>query len=1776
MKSILLFCCGIIFACGINPVHAQNNSKKNNTFSGTQKIALDSNINNLISATKLQKGLLVYLQYRSTFHFPNSGTLQMEQIIAPGIAIVYIDPSITIRDMEDASITAWGEINPKDKLNKLLLSEKLISEAEELILISIRKNFHKNELMNELQRFKAHLSIQQNWKDQGIWEIKIPGNQIIDLAKSSFTIYIQPVIHPQTLNNQAIGFTNTEIAHQPIALGGYNLKGEQVTIGVGDNGDPSHIDFIDRLKSFNPIPQAEHGNHTTGTVGGNGIIDERYKGFAPKSNLIADYFSQILSHAPTYRHDFGMVITSNSYGMILGDCSYSGTYDLYSQYMDQQAFDVSDLLSVFAAANDGYSTCTPFPLGYATVTGSYSTAKNVLTVANIGKTRDIINQGSSKGPVKDGRLKPEITAVGTYLVSTLNDNTYGPNSGTSMATPNVAGAAGLLYQRFRELNANQNPDNALIKNALMNGADDIDNAGPDFKYGFGLMNIGHSLRILDSNRYFSNQINTNQTQLVTINIPAQTAKAKIMLNWNDPAASPLASQALVNDLDLSVTDPNNQTHLPLTLDPSPGQVMQPAIAGPDHINNAEQITLSNPPPGNYTVRIKGFNIPLTNQKYFVTYDFDPMGIKMQYPFGGERLAAGDSIYIYWEADNQLTNFQLSYSVDNGANWVSLDNNIPATKRAVVWYVPENISSGKCLVRVQRGSETTISKNFTIMRRPVATLIPEASQCPGSIQFYWNSIPGADNYRIFKKQGEDMQEIANTLDTFYTVTGLSQDNIYWVSVAPSINGAIGMRAIAINRLPNSGNCQEVAQHGDLGIVKILSPQSGRMNTSTQLNTTTPFNIVIRNLDNQVAGHYKISYQINNGVWQSQTFTDLINPAANKTLSLSSLDLSAIGSYVIKIAVANLAIPDPVTANDTTEITVRQIANDAIDLLTAFNADFENFPDLEVMGKSIMGIGNSDHWDYETNKPIGRIKDFVNSSVTISGNKSISLDNSVNVGDDDTKSSFNLFSGTFNLSNYQNGNTEIRCSFDYLLHGVPKFDSGNQVWVRGNDLSPWIPLLTYQIDPNNLGLVYSSGSLSLNDILAAYNQSFSSSAQVRFGQKDTGKIGSDYFGNGFTMDNFSIYSVTNDIELIAIDSLAPFNCNLGNAVPLSVRVRNGVNNPVTDISITYQLDNQAPITELIGSINAKDTIIYIFNTPMDLSTQGFHNLSVWVSATNDSYSLNDSILNFEIRNQPIVDSFPYLQNFENSDGSFYTTGNQSSWDYGNINSAKINHAASGQKAWKTNLIGHYNDQEVSFLYSPCFDISQLQKPMLSFSMASDIEEAGTDLYDHAYMEYSIDGTNWVKIESSPESYNLYDNQTEQVWAKPDQTFWQVVTVPLPITQGTIAFRFVLRSDQAANFEGVAIDDIYVYDLQNAIFTGDSLLNQTPITLNIQDQKDFIEQNQIAVSLHNKNETMNGVKVQSYHHDDFINQDSTQYFLPRNFTIKTTSDLTDSITVRFFVPDEAMKRIREDNLCYSCSKPMEVYQLGISKYQDANPYKENNSLMDNDPKGYSFIPKGNFSWVPYDKGYFVEVKVKSFSEFWFNDGGPEVNQPLNINLFNFNAQHLGNRYAQLNWKSLSDENTVNYEVQRANDESMDFQTIATINSMHDNNHTYQYIDTPQLERAKVFYRILYKNENGNTYLSVIRMLDWTKVSGIMNVYPNPVSNGILFVDWFKGNNDPLHWVIFSVTGQKTLSGKIEGNNYNGKYLLDLSKYTLSPGIYALKINSGREHWEFKIVVL
>ena len=1537
----------------------------------------------------------------------------------------------------------------------------------------------------------------------GSYKVIIEASKVRSMAGWYGLQNLSPVTTMVPLDLQSKPAVKGNVATSLQIYGGYALTGDGVCVGVGDDASGIyHADIKDRITNFNPAPIAHHGEHVNGIVGGAANIDPLAIGMAPHVTLVDHLYDLILPATGAMLHDYNMTVTNNSYGVILGDCSYSGTYDAYAHFLDTLAVQYPQVLHVFASGNDGYLTCGPYLQGFGTVGGGYQPAKNCLVV---GSMTDFLGEAGdeSRGPVKDGRLKPEIIAVGLGAYSTIGVDDYEWAAGTSMASPQVAGAAALLTQRYKQLNGGVGPQSDLLKTFLMNGALDVGNPGPDFSYGFGSLDVARSLKIIDNNNYYIGSINYGETKANTIAIPANTAQVKIMLYWNDVPASASSAFQLVNDLDLSVVDLAGGSHLPLILDTIPANVNNVATEHADHLNNVEQVVINNPAAGSYTIKVNGYNIPYGPQRFVVAYDVIPAGIQLTYPIGGEQLENIDSIRIFWDAISNGNPFKVEFSGDGGITWVTLADSV-APNAHYLPFIAAGYNSGSCKIRVSRygTGESVVSGNFAVCNIPVASL--DSSQCPGYIKIHWNKIPNATNYQLLSKQGFYMQIVGSTTDTNYTFVGMPLNAPSYVAVQPVLNGNAGYRSVALKVTANSGNCSGSISAGDLMVEAPLGPQSGRVHTVTQLGTNDTIKLKVRDLYATSCNSYSIVYSVNGGVWQYFSAGPVIPADNSVVVAIPGNDFSAVGTYNITAVIHNQIIADPQSGNDTIRFTVTQLPNDS--LVLPFFDGFDSVPVFGVSHDSV-GVTPNGHWDFSTNDSAGRVRSFVFDNVVISGARSISLDENQRV----TNGSNNVFTGTFNLSGFDTGVNELRLDFDYVLAGTPKTSVGNTVWTRANDTLSWSALFNYNLNAYP-GYLNHARSLSLTDAARAGGHNFSSSYQVSFGQNDTSLIAAANYGNGLTLDNVKIYSVANDAQLVQVVAPLPTNCGLAGPQPLTVQVHNGVNYTLYNVQMFYSMDSGTVYTGVIDSITAKATINYTFSQQLTISTGATHFLNVWLAEAGDTYTANDSILNYKFRNNLIVTTYPYLENFESGNGGYYTEGLNDSWQYGTPASSKINKAASGTKAWKTNLTGNYNNLETSYLYSPCFDISTLTNPMLSFSAALDVENCGATLCDRAYIEYTFNGQTWTKLGAAGQGTNWYDS-TFDAWNTEGFTRWHVasIPIPLPIGENVISFRFVLNSDPGATFEGFGVDDVHIFDRAYGIFP---VTGVTTVTQNLSSNNwvNYIDSSNLLASINAENQSIAGAEVTLFEHDTLYNPGNTQYTFPRSFTVKSASSPGDSVGLGLYLLESDVVKVANDYTCPSCNKIVDAYSLGITQYDDVtNSVTENGTLNDDTAGVYTYYNYKLIQWIPYDQGYYAQLTVKPFSEFWFNDGGPTGNLPAGVDYLSFNASRTGNNVST-KWVSLIDTAVSTYYLERSTNDTS-FPTIFTTPALHLDTGTYTKIDSNIFPNAPVMYYRLKWTMKGrdNLYYSPVRRVDNTDSAGINYLFNAlAVTRNTVLVTW------------------------------------------------------------------
>ncbi len=690
------------------------------------------------------------------------------------------------------------------------------------------------------------------------------------LANYPFVMQVQEMEDPGTPENWTARTSHRINYLQSEIPGTTNYDGTGVTLSLGDDGAIGpHIDYAGRLdQSSAGASSGDHGDHVAGTIFGAGNIDPKGRGMAPGLDMVYYSYPGNLSNADSDYNTNGVVITSSSYS---NGCNAG--YTNFTRQMDDDYDQNPNLLHVFSAGNSGTSNCGyGAGAGWGNVTGGHKIAKNVIAVANLTRL-DALAGSSSRGPASDGRIKPDVGAVGTSVYSTTDVNSYTLKTGTSMSCPGTSGTISVLYQAYKETHAGTTPNSALIKAILMNSAEDLGNPGPDFRFGYGRINARKALEAIENDQFFSGSLNSTGTAQHTITVPNNVSEVKVMLYWGDVTASTIAARALVNDLDMSVVS-GGTTFLPWVLNPTPtvAALNSNAVRARDSLNNAEQVTISNPAAGDVTVNLSAFNIPQGSQSYYLVYTFVEDTLTITHPVGGEKFVPGTTEIIRWDAPTGTGNVSIEYSIDNGATWQNVASNVAVADKYYNWTVPNTIT-GVAKVRVIGTNTTASPGNFTIIGVPQN--LTYVSACPDSLSMTWDLVPQAVGYVVYRLGNKYMDSIGYTVSNVFKAPGIPLvGDEYFAVAAVSNNVGIGLRSNSLVRPPGLFNC-EVKK--DLSVTQLLSPPDGNIPDCFTLNNI-PIKARLSNTGLDSIFGFMVSYQFGSNAVVSTTLTDTIAPGA----------------------------------------------------------------------------------------------------------------------------------------------------------------------------------------------------------------------------------------------------------------------------------------------------------------------------------------------------------------------------------------------------------------------------------------------------------------------------------------------------------------------------------------------------------------------------------------------------------------------------------------------------------------------------------------------------------------------------------------------------------------------------------------------------------------------------------------------------------------------------------------------------------------------------------
>ena len=470
--------------------------------------------------------------------------------------------------------------------------------------------------------------------------------------------------------NAAISTGANLLQAAPFSITG---TGVTVGVWDGGAVRATHQEFGGRVTVKDGASPLDHSTHVGGTIAAAGV-DAAARGMATSVNVDSYEWtsdkSEMTARGATYPGEPAKLYLSNqSYGFIEGwnytgkaspvwDWWGNGTtntgveqdfgkYDTNARDSDSLAASAPYFLMFRSAGNDRYdnpstgqsvsltgggNTTVSYdpalhPAGDAVYKNGYDTlgfdagAKNIITIGSVsdavsGSLRNagaaFLSGFSSCGPTDDGRIKPDVVANGENLYSSFagSDTSYASISGTSMASPNATGSAALLVKYFDTLFPGQAMRASTLKALLIHTADDRGNPGPDYQYGWGLINVkaaADALTAYDAAPGNARVIESRLTSAVLTRTHTFTwdgvSPIRATLAWTDPAGTAtttgdLRTARLVNDLDLKITAPGGANFSPYVMpyvgDWTNAKLSAVATTGRNSTDNVEQVFIAAP------------------------------------------------------------------------------------------------------------------------------------------------------------------------------------------------------------------------------------------------------------------------------------------------------------------------------------------------------------------------------------------------------------------------------------------------------------------------------------------------------------------------------------------------------------------------------------------------------------------------------------------------------------------------------------------------------------------------------------------------------------------------------------------------------------------------------------------------------------------------------------------------------------------------------------------------------------------------------------------------------------------------------------------------------------------------------------------------------------------------------------------------------------------------------------------------------------------------------
>jgi hypothetical protein len=778
---------------------------------------------------------------------------------------------------------------------EVLGQQTLVNDAHKKNLAALaakKASEYQQSHQKALELAKSHnWPVRKNTKNGGVLSLQ-------GLDSRGFPVYLRT-----SDNIISAATTRTNTLYQGGVLG-LNFSGSSAVLAnklaEWDGGAvyAAHQEFAGKTITINTNQGVvEHSTHVAGTMIAKGVYPPA-KGMSYNASTLLSYdFDNDLKTIGDAASN--LLLSNHSYGMTAGwlldevgnwdwygipgdtvDATF-GIYDSYAQSFDQIAYNAPHYLMCVAAANSrgypgpaidstyyGYTSATNTTLiqkvhtatdgisnqqWYDNVTPP-ATAKNVLTVGAVNplpygpssNSAISIAYFSAWGPADDGRVKPDICGNGVNVLSTgINDpQNYVVLDGTSMATPNVCGSLYLLQEYWAQKHANNFMLASTLKGLACATADDAGNPGPDYIYGWGLLDMQKAANAITQNGALSiikeDTLLQGQTRTTSV-IASGNGPMIATISWTDPEGTAVTdgtvnnrTPTLVNDLDIRVSD-GTTTYLPWVLDPLNPQ--KAATTGDNIVDNVEQVYLGNAAPGKtYTITVSHKGTLSSGSQAFATI---VTGV------GGTAYCSSGPLS---NADSRVNNFTLS-NINNtqtsGCTTFSNFTNLTGTLEQGKTY-PLSITLGTCGANFNKAAKVYVDWKGNGTFTDAGDLIATSNVINGTGTYTTNItvpltvVPG--NYSVLRVVCAETSDTSTITPCGSYAKGETQDYrvLFTKTSADAGIAAITAPATAVSCAGVTPITVTVANYGSTNIsnVPVSVTITGPGNSTTTYNETYP--------------------------------------------------------------------------------------------------------------------------------------------------------------------------------------------------------------------------------------------------------------------------------------------------------------------------------------------------------------------------------------------------------------------------------------------------------------------------------------------------------------------------------------------------------------------------------------------------------------------------------------------------------------------------------------------------------------------------------------------------------------------------------------------------------------------------------------------------------------------------------------------------------------------------------------------------------------------------